>query len=182
MSKVNKKDKMLEQLRGIEKLKASPIKSPDYVSPLEDEIMKVKGGAAPAKEIGIKIPGANPHINTRDGMPVQTASDWAERMASKLKGGGSFNKTLGSLGKKAAGIIPLAGAGIAALHGDPAMAAEELAMDIPGAEAIRTESIGESPEEEALMLAEDQARKKYSTSPAAQGAKLAKLRAMMGKP
>lgn len=82
--------------------------------------------------------------------------------------------------KKLAGMIPLAGAGMAALSGDPAMAAEELAGDIPVAgqvyEAIKPSESG-NPEEERQMLAEDQARKNYEKSPA----RMAKLKALMGQ-
>jgi len=80
--------------------------------------------------------------------------------------------------KKLAGIIPLAGAGMAALSGEPAMAAEELAGDIPVAgqvyEAIKPTESG-NPEEERMLLAEDKARKAYAQSPA----RMSKLQAMM---
>ena len=93
--------------------------------------------------------------------------------ASKIKGLGKsnmFSKTLGAMGKKAAGIIPFAGAGLAALHGDPAMAAEELASDAAGPagmayEALKPEIAG-NPEEEKQMLVEDRARKNYKNSQA----------------
>lgn len=78
-------------------------------------------------------------------------------------------KLLKMLGKKAAGIIPFAGAGMAALQGEPAMAAEELAGDvIPGLEAVKSEDAGMSSGDERMMLAEDQARKNYDQSPARQ--------------
>lgn len=72
--------------------------------------------------------------------------------------------------KKLAGIIPLAGAGMAALSGEPAMAAEELAQDVAGpiGEALRSESAGMSSADERQMLAEANARKNYLQSPAAQ--------------
>lgn len=78
-------------------------------------------------------------------------------------------KLLGMLGKKAAGIIPFAGAGMAALSGEPAMAAEELAGDlVPGLEAVKSDDAGMSSGDERMMLAEDQARKNYEKSPARQ--------------
>lgn len=104
---------------------------------------------------------------------------------SKQVGLGKFKKTLGALGKKAAGIIPLAGAGMAALSGDPAMAAEELASDAAGPvgmayDALKPEVAG-NPEEEKMMLAERQAMDSYKNSPASKDAKLAKLKALMQK-
>jgi hypothetical protein len=104
------------------------------------------------------------------------------RDVSKQKGLGKeaiFNR----LGKKVAGVIPFAGAGMAALSGDPAMAAEEAAGDIPilgqAYEAIKPEMAG-NPEEERMMLAEDKARKAYAKSPAAASAKEAALKKLRG--
>ena len=87
------------------------------------------------------------------------------------------------LGKKVAGVIPLAGTAYGLASGDPAMAAEEAAGDIPvlgqAYEAIKPEMAG-NPEEEKMMLAEDKARKAYSQSPAAAGAKEAALKKLRG--
>lgn len=74
-----------------------------------------------------------------------------------------------SLGRKVAGIVPLAGVGVAALSGDPAMAAEEAAGDIPvvgqAYEALKSEDAGNR-EEEQQMLAERDAMESYKNSPA----------------
>jgi hypothetical protein len=87
------------------------------------------------------------------------------------------------LGKKVAGVIPLAGAAYGLASGDPAMAAEEAAGDIPvigqAYEAIKPEMAG-NPEEERMMLAEDKARKAYSQSPAAMDAKESALKKLRG--
>ena len=87
------------------------------------------------------------------------------------------------LGKKVAGVIPLAGTAYGFASGDPAMAAEEAAGDIPvlgqAYEAIKPEMAG-NPEEERMMLAEDKARKAYSQSPAAVDAKEAALKKLRG--
>lgn len=76
--------------------------------------------------------------------------------------------------KKLAGIIPFAGAGMAAMSGDPAMAAEELAGDVPVAgqiyEAIKPEAAGNA-EDDAMMMAESKAFSNYLNSPAAQSRK-----------
>jgi hypothetical protein len=74
------------------------------------------------------------------------------------------------LGKKVAGVIPFAGAAYGLASGDPAMAAEEAAGDLPilgqAYEALKPETAGNE-EEERMMLAEDKARKDYANSPAA---------------
>lgn len=167
------KDKALEYLRGLEKLKASGVKSPDYSSPLEKDVMKVMNlGGDKAQDAVTKIKNATQKIDTKEVAPILSGSDFMKKIEALRAA---------KAGKKMLGALPLVGAGIAALQGDPAMAAEELAMDLPGAEAIRSESVGESPEEEAEMLAERDARMKYKESPAAKASKLAKLKALMGK-
>jgi hypothetical protein len=115
-------------------------------------------------------------LNVGEGIRISKGTD-AAGSAAKL---GRFKKTLGSLGKKAAGIIPLAGVGMAALSGDPAMAAEELASDAAGPagiayDAIKPEIAGNR-DEERQMLAERDAMEKYKKSPA----RLDKLKKLMG--
>lgn len=89
--------------------------------------------------------------------------------------------------KKLAGVIPFMGAGMAALSGDPAMAAEQLAYDATGpvgaiAEALKPDVAGDV-EGENQMLTERNAQKNYGKSSAAQdaakarGETLPKLRA-----
>jgi predicted HAD superfamily phosphohydrolase len=120
-------------------------------------------------------------LNAGKGINIKNTKQAVESGSDTL--GDSFKKSklLKMLGKKAAGVIPLAGAGYAALSGDPAMAAEELAGDIPvvgqAYEAIRPEAAGESPEEERQMLAERDAQVNYGKSQA----RLDKLKALMGK-
>jgi hypothetical protein len=75
----------------------------------------------------------------------------------------------GGLKKKLLGAIPMAGAMYGLASGDPAMAAEEAAGDIPVAgqiyEAIKPTESG-NPEEEKMILAERQAMENYKNSPA----------------
>lgn len=165
---MDKKDKELEFLRGLEKLKASDVRSPEYTSPLDQDVMKVKGYDDPFETKSVyKVPGATQKINTKQIDKVISGSDFQSKIQSLLKGGG----------KKALGVLPMAGAIGAALQGDPAMAAEELVMDLPGMEAIRSDSAGMSPEDEAMMLAEIDAQKAYSQSPA----RMNKLQSLMGR-
>lgn len=112
------------------------------------------------------------HINTLARAEIPSGNDWTEKLA-KLRA------LKGKIGGKVLGAIPFAGAGYAALQGDPAMAADELAGDVPvlgqAYEALRPEVAG-NPEEERMMLAEIQAKKDYQSSPAHQ----ARLRALQG--
>lgn len=77
----------------------------------------------------------------------------------------------------------MAGAAYGLMSGDPAMAAEEAAGDIPvigqAYEAIRPTDTG-NVEEERTMLAEDKARKAYENSPASLDAKKAALEKLRG--
>lgn len=76
----------------------------------------------------------------------------------------------GGLKKKLLGAIPMAGAAYGLASGNPAMAAEEAAGDIPVVgqvyEAVRPTESG-NPEEERQMLAERNALEDYKNSPAA---------------
>lgn len=173
----SKSDKELEFLRGLEKLKGAPVKKENYSSPLNSDVMKVKnlGVDTPETPDNFKhaIKNATEHINTNQVMPLSSPNDLAEKIAK-------FRAS-----KKLLGAIPLAGAATAALSGDPAMAAEELAQDAMGPaglalEAIRPEQAG-NPEEEQMMLAEREAMENYKNSPAAQGARFAKIRSILGK-
>jgi hypothetical protein len=103
-------------------------------------------------------------INIKEGTITRGAKDTMEAFdASKNSG------LLKMLGKKAAGVIPLAGVGMAALSGEPAMAAEELAGDIPVIgqvyEAIKPSESG-NPEEERQMLRDRNIQGNYAKSQA----------------
>lgn len=120
-------------------------------------------------------------INVGKGTVSKVADTTGGVDAAKLAG---LGKLKSQIGKKVAGILPFAGAGMAALSGDPAMAAEELATDAMGPagmayEALKPEVAG-NPEEESMMLAERDAMENYKNSPAGQAAKLRKLKALMG--
>lgn len=126
-------------------------------------------------EIIATIPGVTDKINTKPMMKEITGGDFINKLEALKRGG-----------KKLAGVLPFAGAGMAALSGDPAMAAEEAAGDIPVAgqvyEALKSESAGQSPEDEKIMLAEDAARKSYNESPARLNRfKMDKLKAMISR-
>ena len=161
-------EKKLKFLRELERLKGAPVKSASYVSPLEQDINVAKG-SAPSPEPVTRIKDATEHIDTKTAKKLISGTDFTSKI-NALRG----------LGKKVAGVIPFAGAGMAALSGEPAMAAEELAGDIPVAgqiyEAIKPTESG-NPEEQSQMLAENDALKAYKQSPA----RLDKLRALMGK-
>lgn len=140
----DKKDRELEFLRGMQKLKAAPVRDEGYTSPLENDTMQVRG-SKPEPETVTRIAGATEHIDTKSAMPM--TKNFQSKIQALLQ-----NKAA----KKALGILPMAGtiAGLAA--GDPAMAAEEAAGDIPVAgqiyEAIKPTESG-NPEEERQMIA-----------------------------
>lgn len=56
----------LDLQQGLNKLKSSPVKSADYVSPLNNEINRVKGSIPIPSPEKIVIPGGNPHIKTNE--------------------------------------------------------------------------------------------------------------------
>lgn len=173
----SKTDKELELLRGLEKLKAAPIKNSNYTTPLNNDVMRVKslGIDTPETPDAFKrsIPNSTEHINTKQAMPLLSGDAFTDKI-NKLK-------AAKKIGGKLLGAVPFAGVGMAALSGDPAMAAEELAQDAMGPaglayEAIRPEQAG-NPEEELMMLAERDALENYKNSPAA---KFAKIKASLG--
>lgn len=63
MDKDKEIDEYMEFRRGLNKLSATPIKSSDYVSPLESDKMVVKGGTL-LPEARTIIKGGNPSIKT----------------------------------------------------------------------------------------------------------------------
>jgi hypothetical protein len=143
-------------------------------------------------------------INTKEALPVQNAqvamaaneakkqaiaemagkapqveksinyNDLRKEFAQKAK----TSRAADLMKKKFMGAVPLLGAGYAALQGDPAMAAEELAQDAMGPAGLAYEAIRPSDsgnvEEERMMLAERDAQAAYAQSPA----RLARLTAL----
>jgi hypothetical protein len=166
-------EKKLKLLRDMEKLKAAPIKAPGYTSPLDQDVIKVAGGGPAPKDVVQKFKGATEKIDTNSALKTISGSDFKSKIQALLKS---------NAGKKMIGALPMIGAGMAALQGDPAMAADELAGDIPvvgqAYEAARPDVAGESSGDERQMLAELKAQQNYDKSPA----RLAKIKAMMGKP
>lgn len=100
---------------------------------------------------------------------VGKTSDVMEKIAQ--------HRALRQAGKKVMGILPFAGAMYGLASGDPAMAAEEVAGDVPilgqAYEAIKPTDTG-NVEEERQMIAERDARAAYDQSPA----HLARLKAL----
>lgn len=180
-----KPEDKLKFIRGMEKLQSSPVKPENYESPLEKDAMKVKGGAAPAEVIQ-KIKTGTEKIDTMGQKKLLSGSDFAAKIAA-LRG----------MGKKALGVIPMAGTAYGLMSGDPAMAAEEVASDVtdlaapiaakmgaasaagPIGIAAMTAQQALSPsesgnvEEENMMLAERNAMEDYKKSPAAMARKKA---------
>lgn len=149
MRKIGATDTDRQRLRDMMTAKKEKI-----INELGDDMQKLQVGT-PVRLKEATVTGVS-DLGSQDKLPD----------AAKQVGAGKFGK----LSKKVAGIIPFAGAGMAALSGDPAMAAEELAGDVPVAgqiyEAIKPSDSG-NVEEEKTMIAEDRARKNYANSPAA---------------
>ena len=149
--------KKLKYLRDLEKLKASGIKDENYTSDLDKDSITIKGEPKTPDPV-TKIKGMTQHINTKSG--TIKGEDFTSKIQSLLKS---------SAGKKIAGVLPFAGAGLAALQGDPAQASEELAGDIPIAgqiyEAIKPSESG-NPEEERQMIGNRNIQGNYAKSQA----------------
>ncbi len=126
---------------------------------------------------GFEIPMRNvsEHIKTKEVVPQLSGNEFQKNIAEKL----AKSQALRNISKKVMGVVPFAGASYAALQGDSAMAAEELAGDIPvlgqAYEAIKPETAGNR-DEERFMLNEHNARVNYDNSPA----HLARLKALQG--
>ena len=107
---MNKKDKELEFIRGREKLLASPVKSPDYTSVLNDDTMKVKGGVNIPDPVS-RIKGTTQHFDTKQVAPIISGEGFVDKI-SRLK-------AMKKLGK----AIPGIGAVVALASGEDASAA-----------------------------------------------------------
>lgn len=118
---------------------------------------------------------------------VTDSADTLSNVIGKIKSkGGTALRMMNTPGiKKVLGILPMAGAGMAALNGDPAMAAEELAQDATGPvgafyDAVKPDVAG-NPEDDAMMQAESDAYQNYQNSPASQNARFQKLKSLIGR-
>jgi hypothetical protein len=113
----------------------------------------------------MKVKSSNAPIDTKEIKKIISGNDFVDKIASL--------RAAKAMGKKALGVLPFAGTAMALASGDPAMAAEEAAGDIPvlgqAYEALKPTTAG-NVEEENTMMAEIQARKNYGNSPAAKDA------------
>jgi hypothetical protein len=168
----------MEFKKGKQRLNASPVKSSDYTSPLESDVIRVKPSTALPEEIADKIHTGTQHFDTKSKQPQLSGSEFSRKIAG-LTGIGK------RLGKAAITALPFAGAGYAALQGDPAMAADQLTGDIPvigqAYEALKPEEAGSSTEDRQLM-AERDALVNYNNSPAAKdrAARIEALKKLQG--
>jgi hypothetical protein len=114
-------------------------------------------------------------INPNESVKLKSGKEFLENIAEKR----AQRKLTNTIGKKIAGIIPMAGTLYGLASGDPAMAAEQAVGDIPvvgqAAEALASDSAGMSAEDENMMLAEEIARRNYAKSPSSK-ARLAALK------
>jgi len=94
-------DKKLQFLRNLEKLKASPVKSEDYSSPLEQDVLRAKGGKVEEPK-PIRIKGATQKIDTKTGLSQISGDEFTEkinrlRAEKKSAPGMKFAKTKSKL-------------------------------------------------------------------------------------
>lgn len=83
------------------------------------------------------VKGVTEHIDTKTVQPILSGAGHMEKIAAL--------RAAKAAGKKLLGALPFAGAGFAALSGDPAMAAEELAQDAAGPVGLAYEAIKPTP-------------------------------------
>lgn len=165
--KKTKEEKELERIRGMEKLKSAPVKSPNYTSPLNDDVIKVNGGGVPTVEPVTRIKGTTQKISTNDITPLTNIDEFKNRPRKGGKLGIAALLTalgISALPESVQASVPVQTGLRAVEEGDP------LSFLMPGDAG--------NPDEEQLELAEDAARKAYNNSPARFG----KIRAsMLGK-
>lgn len=154
-----------------------------------DDVIKDKSLSEGFKNPVVK--NVTDKIDTKAVQKTISGTDFVEKIAAL--------RAAKQAGKKLMGAVPLLGAGYAALSGDPAMAAEELAGDAVdlaptlatklgssvvagpvGIAALGLDAIKPTPtgnvEEERQMIAERDAQVNYNNSPA----HLARLKALQG--
>jgi len=135
-----RRKKDLEFLRGREQLQAQPVKSPDYTSPLEKDVMKVKGSPAP-----------------KPGVMKEISGEAFKDKIARLRKGGSQAIKGASKGLKAIPILGSAlGIGAALSSGDAAAALPVFGdVDSLGPEdelERKLESGTITPEERAILM------------------------------
>jgi hypothetical protein len=161
--------------KGVQNLKSAPV---EMVDDFQKEVVKdLPANRIDNRQVQKLSSGADFLAKQR----ILEAEREAKRAAlGKVSGDTLDYSTFRKTGKKLAGVVPFLGAGYAALQGDPAMAAEELAQDAMGPAGLAYEAIRPSPvgniDEEAQMIAERNAQVNYNNSPA----HLAKLKALKG--
>jgi hypothetical protein len=172
--------------RDLKRLQQAPVEKVDdfqktLVKDLKPDRISTVGEALPVKNAFVaqaEIEAKRQAAKELAGKGAEEVLDYGQlrkEFTQKMK----QSRAADALKKKALGIVPFLGAGYAALDGDPAMAAEELAGDIPVAgqvyEAIKPSDSG-NVEEERQMIAERNAREDYDNSPA----RMARLKALQG--
>jgi len=123
-------DKKLKFKRDLEKLRAAAVKSSDYSSPLDKEILKARGELL-EKEEPIRIKGTTEKIDTRSGMKLTKGDEFSEKIAKlraerKASMGSKFNKTK----SKMMPDIPGLSVGLDLLQGNTEEAADTVAEDV----------------------------------------------------
>lgn len=111
---MNDADKKLKFKRDMEKLHSTPIKSPNYTSPLDQDVMKVKRVSGEWDNDYVKkFPNSTEHIDTKSPLSTISGDDFKKKIAGKLK------NPAGKAAMAGIGSMPLLGGLIqAGLSGD----------------------------------------------------------------
>jgi hypothetical protein len=78
-------DRILKFKRGMEQLASTPIRSEDYVSPLNEALLKVKGAIPSPDTAKTVIKGVTDHINTNEVQKVLSGNQFQQKLASILE-------------------------------------------------------------------------------------------------
>jgi hypothetical protein len=155
-----KSQRQLEQLQRQRQLQSSPVKSPNYTSPLDSDVMKVKGGRtlSDVTEPITKVTGATDKIDNRQIKKISSGADWMNSIKSKLKGGAKGLKSIPILGS-AIGLASAIGSGDVSAAIPGLDAAESLGPERGGVDYKIENNIPLTPEdEEQLRLQQEEMR------------------------
>lgn len=99
-------DKNLEFMRGLDKLKASPVKAEDYISPLEQDKMLFKG-ETPKPQVSTTIKNVTENINTKVPTNVISGANFQDKIKSLLDA-----RKLAKTAKNTLKSVPLVGTAV----------------------------------------------------------------------
>lgn len=129
-----KLDRMMKFRQGMQKLALAPVKSDDYVSPLNNAVNIVKGGKQPVVNENMVLKGTTEKINTKPMQKLISGQDRVDKVAKIIEA--RRLAKLGGIAGDALKKVPMIG-GIAAglgtlLTTGDASAASQAALPLVG--------------------------------------------------